>query len=94
MTPTGLGAYASRQTFTAGFSIRQTSEMLKKKILDYACEVTRQATYNMDIIDSNIVRTTDGRVLMSGAPCRSLLFRRTVPGARGSRIGGFYLRVT
>ena len=65
ITPTGLGAYASRQTFTAGFSIRQTSEMLKKKILDYACELTRQATYNMDIIDSNIVRTTDGRVLMS-----------------------------
>ena len=65
ITPTGLGAYASRQTFTAGFSIRQTSELLKKKILDYACELTRQATYNMDIIDSNIVRTTDGRVHMS-----------------------------
>ena len=65
VTPTGLGAYASRQTFTAGFSIRQTAELLKKKILDYACEVTRQATYNMDIIGSNIVRTTDGRVLMS-----------------------------
>ena len=65
MTPTGLGAYASRQTFTAGFSIRQTSELLKRKIREYACEVTRQATYNMDIIDSNIVRITDGRVLMS-----------------------------
>ena len=65
VTPTGLGAYASRQTFTAGFSIRQTAEMLKKKILEYACEVTRQATYNMNIIDSNIVRITDGRVLMS-----------------------------
>lgn len=65
MTPTGLGAYASRQTFTAGFSIRQTSELLKRKILEYACELTRQATYNMDIIDSNIVRITDGRVLMS-----------------------------
>ena len=65
VTPTGLGAYASRQTFTAGFSIRQTSEMLKRKILEYACELTRQATYNMDIIDSNIVRITDGRVLMS-----------------------------
>ena len=65
VTPTGLGAYASRQTFTAGFSIRQTSEMLKRKILEYACELTRQATYNMDIIDSDIVRITDGRVLMS-----------------------------
>ena len=65
ITPTGLGAYASRQTYTAGFSIRQTGLLLKEKILKYACEVTRQATYNMDIIDSNIVRITDGRVLMS-----------------------------
>jgi len=65
ITPTGLGAYASRQTYTAGFAIRQTGELLKERILKYACEVTRQATYNMDIIDSNIVRVTDGRVLMS-----------------------------
>ena len=48
-------AYASRQTFTAGFSIRQTAEMLKKKILEYACEVTRQTADNLDIIASNIV---------------------------------------
>ena len=65
ITPTGLGAYASRQTYTAGFSIRQTGLLLKEKILKYACEVTRQAVYNMDIIGSNIVRITDGRVLMS-----------------------------
>ncbi|MCQ2419975.1 MAG: molybdopterin-dependent oxidoreductase, partial [Clostridia bacterium] len=65
VTPTGLGAYASRQTYTAGFSIRQTGLLLKERILKYACEVTRQAVFNMDIIDSNIVRTTDGRVLMS-----------------------------
>ncbi len=65
VTPFGLGAYASRQTYTAGFSIRQTGELLKERILKYACELTRQATYNMDIIDSNIVRITDGRVLMS-----------------------------
>ena len=65
VTPTGLGAYASRQTYTAGFSIRQTGLLLKERILKYACEVTRQAAYNMDIIDSDIVRTTDGRVLMS-----------------------------
>ncbi|MBQ3103787.1 MAG: molybdopterin-dependent oxidoreductase, partial [Oscillospiraceae bacterium] len=57
--------YASRQTYAAGFAIRQTGELLKRRVLEYACEVTRQATYNMDIIDSNIVRTTDGRVLMS-----------------------------
>jgi xanthine dehydrogenase molybdenum-binding subunit len=65
ITPTGLGAYASRQTYIAGFSIRQTGELLKEKILKYANEVTRQATYNMDIEDGNIVRMTDGKVLMS-----------------------------
>ena len=65
ITPTGLGAYASRQTYVAGFSIRQTGLLLKEKILDYAGKLTRQAVYNMDIVDGNIVRTTDGKVLMS-----------------------------
>ncbi len=65
ITPTGLGAYASRQTYMAGFSIRQTGELLKKKILEYACEVTRQTVGNMDIVDGNIVRKPDSRVLMS-----------------------------
>ena len=65
ITPTGLGAYASRQTYVAGFSIRQTGDLLRKKILDYACEVTRQPVHNMDIAEGNIVRVPDGRVLMS-----------------------------
>lgn len=65
VTPTGLGAYASRQTYVAGFAIRQTADILRKKILDYACEMTRQAVGNMDIVDGNIVRKGDGSVLMS-----------------------------
>ena len=65
ITPTGLGAYASRQTYVAGFSIRQTAALLKEKILAYANEVTRQAVVNMDIVDGNIVRKQDGAVLMS-----------------------------
>ena len=65
ITPTGLGAYASRQTYVAGFSIRQTGLLLKEKILDYSAKLTRQAVYNMDIVDGSIVRTTDGKVLMS-----------------------------
>ena len=65
ITPTGLGAYASRQTYVAGFSIRKTGLLLKEKILAYAQKITRQAPYNMDIVDGNIVRNTDGKVLMS-----------------------------
>jgi len=65
ITPTGLGAYASRQTYVAGFSIRQTGMLLRQKILDRACDLTRQDVGNMDIIDGNIIRVTDGRKLMT-----------------------------
>lgn len=65
VTPFGLGAYASRQTYVCGFSITQTGNMLKEKIIKYACELTRMPVYQLDIRESNIVRTTDGRVLMS-----------------------------
>ncbi len=65
VTPFGTGAYASRQTYTAGFSIRQTALLLRERILKYAHELTRMPPYNLDIMDGNIVRTTDNRVLMS-----------------------------
>ena len=65
VTPFGTGAYASRQTYVAGFSIRQTGLLLKERILNYAHELVRMPVFNLDIIDGNIVRTTDGRVLMS-----------------------------
>lgn len=65
ITPFGTGAYASRQTYTAGFAIRQTGLALKERILKYACELTRMPAYKLDIVNSNIVRVSDGRVLMS-----------------------------
>ena len=65
VTPFGTGAYASRQTYTAGFSIRQTGSLLKERILKYAHQLTRMPPYNLDIVDGNIVRITDGRVLMT-----------------------------
>ncbi len=65
ITPTGLGAYASRQTYVAGFSIRQTADLLREKILKYANELTRQSPACMDIVDGNIIRKEDGMVLMS-----------------------------
>ena len=65
VTPFGTGAYASRQTYTAGYSIRQTALLLKERILKYAHELTRMPEYNLDIVEGNIVRTTDGRILMS-----------------------------
>ncbi len=65
ITPFGTGAYASRQTYVAGFSIAQTGTLLKEKILKYASELTRAAVATLDIIDGNIVRTTDGRIMRS-----------------------------
>ena len=65
VTPFGTGAYASRQTYMAGFSIRQTGELLKEKIIEVAHELTRQMKENLDIVNGNIVRTTDGEILMS-----------------------------
>ncbi|MCI8755329.1 MAG: xanthine dehydrogenase molybdenum-binding subunit XdhA [Oscillospiraceae bacterium] len=65
VTPFGTGAYASRQTYTAGFSIRQTALLLKERILKYAQELTRMAPYNLDIVDGKIIRKTDNRELMT-----------------------------
>ena len=65
LTPFGTGAYASRQTYVGGFAIKQTGLLLKERILAYAKELTRQDVNNLDIQEGYIVRTTDGRKLMS-----------------------------
>ena len=65
VTPFGTGAYASRQTYVGGFALRQTGELLREKILACASELTRQARENLDLADGRIVRTTDGRELMT-----------------------------
>ena len=65
VSPFGTGSYASRQTYVTGMAIRATAIELKDKILQKAYEYTRMQPYLMDIVDGNIIRTTDGRVLMS-----------------------------
>lgn len=65
VTPFGTGAYASRQTYAAGFGIRACGEALKQQILERAYKYTGQQPYMMDIKDGQIIRNTDGRILMS-----------------------------
>ena len=65
VTPYGTGAYASRQTYIGGFSIMQTGIALRERILNIAKEQTRMPVSNLDIVDGNIVRKTDGRILKS-----------------------------
>ena len=65
VSPFGLGAYASRQTYMASFSIPKTAKELREKILDQAYLQTRITPNNLDIVDSTIVRKTDGRKLLT-----------------------------
>src|SRR5699024_92170 len=48
-----------------GFSIKQTGQLLKERILKYAQELTRMPAANLDLQDGKIVRVPDGRVLMT-----------------------------
>nr|WP_326185084.1 xanthine dehydrogenase subunit XdhA [uncultured Oscillibacter sp.] len=65
VTPFGTGAYASRQTYVGGFAIMQTALALRKRILDIAHEQTRMPVSNLDLVDGQIVRRSDGRILKS-----------------------------
>lgn len=65
VTPFGTGAYASRQTYVGGFAIAQTGQLLKDRILQYAQELTRQPRENLSLSEGNIIRNTDGRILLT-----------------------------
>ncbi len=65
ITPFGTGAYASRQTYIGGFSIMQTAMALRERILNVAHEQTRMPVSNLDLVDGQIVRKGDGRILKS-----------------------------
>ncbi|HWQ58305.1 MAG TPA: xanthine dehydrogenase subunit XdhA [Clostridia bacterium] len=65
ITPFGTGAYASRQTYIGGFSIKQTALLLKQRLLAYAHKVTRMPESSLDLVDGHIVNVNSGRVLLS-----------------------------
>jgi len=65
ITPFGTGAYASRQTYVGGFAIAQTGKALRERILQIAHDQTRMPISNLDLVDGQIVRKSDGRVLKS-----------------------------
>ena len=63
VTPIGLGVFASRGTYVASHSIRQTGELLKKKILEQAEIMTRQPVYCMYLEEGVIYRVGDNKRL-------------------------------
>lgn len=65
ITPFGTGAYASRQTYVGGLTIKQTGELLKQRILDYAQKLTGIPANELDIVDNNIIKATDNSVQMT-----------------------------
>ena len=74
VTPYGTGAYASRQTYVGSIALSKCATELRKKILDIAHEQTRMPIEILDLVDGNIVRTTDGKVLktLGDLACESL----------------------
>lgn len=65
--PFGTGAYGSRQTYVAGMSIKQTGDLLKQKLLDYAAELLGRPAAELDVWESQIVEKGSGTVLKSVA---------------------------
>ena len=67
ITPFGTGAYASRQTYVGGLTIKQTGEMLKMRILDYASKLSGVDVSNLDIVDNNIITLDNKETVMDVA---------------------------
>ena len=63
VTPIGLGVFASRGTYVASYSIRQTGELLKRRILEHAEVMTRQPAFNLKLEDGVIYRIGDNKRL-------------------------------
>lgn len=65
VTPFGLGAYASRQTYMASFAITKTAKILKEKILNQAYLQTKIAPQNLELKESKIIRISDNKEVIN-----------------------------
>ena len=64
VTPFDTGAYASRQTYVSGKAVKQTAEMLKDKILEYAAWMLKLDQKNLNIRD-NMIIDSEGEELLT-----------------------------
>jgi len=65
ITPFGTSAYASRQTYVAGFAIHNIGTQLKNKLLNYASYLTGKPAEEIDIVEGRVVDKSSGELLMS-----------------------------
>lgn len=64
ITPFDTGAYASRQSYVCGKAVKQTGEILKGKILEYAAYMLEREQSTMDIYENAVVDLESREVLL------------------------------
>ncbi len=64
VTPFGTSAYASRQTYVAGFAIQNIGTQLKNKILNYGSYLTGKPADTLDLIDGILIEKSTKEQLM------------------------------
>ncbi|WP_058270608.1 xanthine dehydrogenase subunit XdhA [Olsenella massiliensis] len=62
VTPYDSGAYASRQTYVSGTAVKQTGQVLRQKILDFARFLHPDAQGELDLRDHMIVDVVGNKV--------------------------------
>ncbi|MDL2324310.1 xanthine dehydrogenase molybdenum-binding subunit XdhA [Ruminococcaceae bacterium OttesenSCG-928-A16] len=65
VTPFDTGAYASRQTYVSGMALKQTAEIFKTKVLNYAAEMLSCPAAELDIVNGNIVEKANNKHLLT-----------------------------
>ncbi len=65
VSPFDLGAYASRQTYMGGQSVKRTGELLKAKVLDYAAFKFKKPADELDVEKDWVVRRTSRERMVS-----------------------------
>ncbi len=63
VTPFDTGAYASRQTYVSGHALKQTAEIFKQKLLDYAAELLGKTAQELNVENSQITEKASGKPL-------------------------------
>ncbi len=65
LSPFDPGAYASRQTYVTGMAIKQTAEIFKQKVLDYASYMLKVPADTLDICEDHIESIDHGENVLS-----------------------------
>ncbi len=64
-TSLDYGSYASRQTYVGGNAVKKAAEKCKRRIIEYASEMTGQVIGNLDTASGWVVRRENGRQVAS-----------------------------